>query len=162
VLGVKYSPALRWSILILLLLPLTIAWKLAIKPENPIEIQDAIIEFLASQKFDVTVTQGPMDHMPIIEASSASCSLRVMRVSPFGDEANFVHSFAGSTDHIFFVFRRSLYTQQPVRLTTASYLWFRFLFKLGLVSRTPPVIAVASSCNAEQLPWSVLRAQDPL
>jgi hypothetical protein len=160
VLGVKYSLALRWSILILL--PLTIAWKLAVKRENPIEIQNAIVEFLANQQFDVTVTNETTYYMPIIEASSASCSLRVMRVSPLGAEANFVHSFGGSTDRIFFVFRRSVYTEQPVRLTTASYLWFRFLFKLGLVSRTPPVIAVASSCNAEQLPWSVLRAQDPV
>jgi len=160
VLGVKYSLALRWSILILL--PLTIAWKLAVKRENPIEIQNAIVEFLASQQFDVTVTKEPMYFMPLIEASSASCSLRVLRVSPLGDEANVVHSFVGSTDHIFFVFRRSVYTQQPVWLTRTSYLWFKFLVQLGLVSRIPPVIAVASSCNAEQLPWSVLRAQDPL
>ena len=158
--GVKYSPALRWSIIILL--ALTIAWKLAIKAENPIEIRDAIVEFLANQKFDVTVTQEAMYYMPIIEASSASCHLRVMRVSPLGNEVDVVHSFGGSTDHIFFVFRRSIYTQQPVRLTVASYLWFRFLLELGLVSRIPPVIAVISSCDAEQLPWSVLRAQDPL
>jgi len=160
VLGVKCSLALRWSILILL--PLTIAWKLAVKRENPIEIQNAIVEFLANQQFDVTVTKETMYYMPIIEASSASCRLRVMRVSPLGDEANVVHSFGHSADHIFFVFRRSVYTQQPVLLTRASYLWFRFLLELGLVSRIPPVIAVASSCNAEQLPWSVLRAQDPL
>ena len=158
--GVKYSPALRWAILILL--PLTIAWKLAVKPENPIEIQDAIVEFLANQKFDVTVTQDTMNNMPIVEASSASCSLRVMRVSPLGEEANVIQSFGQSADHIFFVFRRSVYTQQPVWLTRTSYLWFRFLVELGLVSRIPPVIAVASSCNAEQLPWSLLRAQDPL
>ena len=156
----KYSPALRWAILILL--PLTIAWKLAVKRENPIEIQNAIVEFLANQQFDITVTKETMHYMPIIEASSASCSLRVMRVSPLGNEVDVVHSFAGSTDHIFFVFRRSVYTQQPVWLTRTSYLWFKFLVQLGLVSRIPPVIAVASSCNAEQLPWSVLRAQDPL
>jgi hypothetical protein len=157
---VKCSLALRWSILILL--PLTIAWKLAVKQENPIEIQNAIVEFLANQQFDVTVTNETTYSMPIIEASSASCSLRVLRVSPLGDEASVVHSFGGSTDHIFFVFRRSVYTQQPVWLTRTSYLWFRFLVELGFVSRIPPVIAVASSCNAEQLPWSVLRAQDPL
>ena len=159
-LGVKYSLALSCSILILL--PLSIAWKLAVKRENPIEIQNAIVEFLANQQFDVTVTKEPMNFMPIIEANSASCSLRVLRVSPLGDEANVVHSFGGSTGHIFFVFRRSVYTQQPVWLTRTSYLWFRFFVELGLVSRIPPVIAVASSCNAEQLPWSVLRAQDPL
>ena len=125
-------------------------------------MQNAIVEFLANQQFDVTVTKETLYYMPIIEASSASCSLRVMRVSPLGNEVDVVHSFRGSTDHIFFVFRRSVYTQQPVRLTVASNLWFRLLRKLGLISRIPPVIAVVSSCNAEQLPWSVLRAQDPL
>ena len=158
--GVSYSPALKWSVLILL--PLTIAWKLAIKREHPIEIQDAIVEFLANQQFDVTVIgETTNDMMPIIEANSDSCRLRVARVSPVRDEVNFVRRLGGPTDHIFFVFRRAVYPQQPF-LTAVSYFWFRFLLKLGLVSRIPPVIAVVSSCNAEQLPWSVLRAQDPI
>jgi hypothetical protein len=143
--------------LILILLPLTIAWKLAVKPENPVEIQDAIVEFLANQQFNVTVTSDD-----IIEASSDTCRLRAMGVSPLGNEVNLVNSFRASTDHIFFVFRRTIYAQQPVRLTVASYLWFRFLRELGLASRIPPVIAVVASCNAEQLPWSILRSQDPL
>jgi hypothetical protein len=155
----KYSPALRWSICILL--PLTIAWKLAIKREDPIEIQDAIVEFLANQRFDVTVTSDLMFE-PIIEANSDSCRLRVARASPVLDEVNSVRSLGASTDHIFFVFRRTVYTQQPVRLTVASYFWFRFLRELGLVSRIPAVLAVISSCDAEQLPWSSLRLQDPL
>jgi hypothetical protein len=159
--SVKYSPVLKWSILILLL-SLTVAWKLAVKPENPIEIQDAIVEFLASHKFDVNITKEMMYYMPIIEARSPSCILRVMRVSPLGDEVDVVRTFGRSTDHFFFIFRGSVYTQQPVRLTVVSYLWFRFLLELGLVSRTPPVIAVSSSCNVEPLPWSALRAQDPL
>jgi hypothetical protein len=160
VLGVKYSPALRWSILILL--PLMIAWKIATKREHPIEIQDAIVEFLASQQFDVTVTSDPTFDMPIIEANSDACRLRVVRVSPVLDEINTVRSFGASTDHIFFVFRRTVYTQQPFRLTIGSYFWFRFLHELGLVSRIPAVLAVISSCNAEQLPWSSLRLQDSL
>jgi hypothetical protein len=161
VLGVKYSPALRWSLLILL--PLTIAWKLAVKPADPIEVQDAIVAFLANQQLDITVTsETTYDMMPIIEANSDSCRLRVAKVSPVRDQMNFVRRLGGSTDNIFFVFRRAVYAQQPFRLTAVSYFWFRFLLELGLVSRIPPVIAVVSSCNAEQLPWSVLRAQDPL
>jgi hypothetical protein len=156
----KYSPALRWSVLILL--PLTIAGKLAAKPEQPIEVQDAIVAFLANQQFNVTVTGETTDDMPIVEANSDSCRLRVAKVSPVRDEVNFVRRLGGPTDNIFFVFRRAVYAEQPTRLTAVSYFWFRFLLKLRLVSRIPPVIAVVSSCNAEQLPWSVLRAQDPL
>jgi hypothetical protein len=158
--GVKHSPALRWAIVILL--PLTIALKLAVKPENPNEIQDAIVEFLASQQFDTAVTGELLQHIPIIEASSDSCRLRVAAISPLGNEANLVQTLGAPTDHIFFVFRRTIYTQQPVRLTVASYLWFRFLRELGLVSRVPPVLAVVSSCDAEQLPWSALGLQEPI
>ena len=146
-----------------MLLPLTIAWKLAVKPEHPIEAQDAIVAFLANQQFDITVTRETSYGMtPIVEANSDSCRLRVARVSPVRDEVNFVRLLGASTDNIFFVFRGAVYAQQPLRLTTVSYWWFRFLLELGLVSRIPPVIAVVSSCDAEQLPWSVLRAQDPL
>lgn len=157
---VKCSPALRWSILILL--PLTIGWKIVVNRENPTEIENAIVEFLNNQQFDVTLTKEVMYGMPVLDARSNSCSLRIMRVSPFGTEVDLVHSFAGSADRIFFVFRRGIYPQQPVQLTVASYLWFRFLRELRLVSRIPPVIAVISSCDAKHLPWSALRLQDPL
>ena len=158
--GVKHSPALKWSIAILL--PLTIAWKLAVKPENSIEIEDAIVEFLASQKFEVTVTGETMGNMPIIEANSSSCRLRVAKISPLGHEAEFARRIGMTTDRSFYVFRGTVYGEQPVWLTVASYLWFRFLRELGLVSRVPPVIAVVSSCDVEQLPWSALRSQEPI
>jgi hypothetical protein len=31
-----------------------------------------------------------------------------------------------------------------------------------LVSRVPPVLAVVTSCDAEQLPWSALGSQEPM
>jgi hypothetical protein len=153
---VKHSLVLRWSLLILL--PLTIAWKLAAKPENPIEVQDAIVEFLAGQKFNVALTGDVVQHGPIFEATSDSCRLRVAAISPLGDEVNLIQSLAATTDHVFFVFRKTIYTQQPILLGVMNYLWFRFLRELGLVSRIPPLLAVVSSCDAERLPWSTLNS----
>ena len=155
-----YSPALKW--LVIMLLPLTIGWKAAGKPENPVEIQNAIVEFLNKQQFDVGVTDESMEYMSIIEARSRSCQLRVARVSPLGHEADLVRQGNATSDRTFYVFRGTVYPVQPVRLTVASYLWFRFLRELGLVSRVPPVLAVVASCDAEQLPWSALGSQGPM
>jgi hypothetical protein len=148
--SVKHSPALKWSIVILL--TLTIAWKLAVKPENPIEIQDAIVEFLADQQFDVTVTGETIENKPIIEENSDSCRFRVAKISPLGHEADPVRHIGMTTDRSYYVFRGMVYSEQPVWLTVASYLWFRFLRELSLVSRIPPVIAVVSRAMLNNYP----------
>jgi hypothetical protein len=64
---VTYSPAIKWSVIILL--PLTIGRNGAGKPENPVEIQNAIVEFLTKQQFDVSVTDENMEYMGIISPS---------------------------------------------------------------------------------------------
>jgi hypothetical protein len=150
---------LKWSVIILL--PLTIGWKLAVKPEDPIEIQNAIVEFLTKQEFDVRLTEKSVEYMGVIEARSPWCHLRVARVSPLGHETTLIRHESAGTDRIFYVFRGTVYPEQPVRLTIASYLWFRFVRELGLVRRIPSVLAVASSCDAERLPWSALPLQGP-
>jgi hypothetical protein len=157
--GVTRSPALKWSLI--LLLPLTIGWKVAAKPENPAEIQNAIVEFLTKQQFDVSVTDEKLEYMAVIEARSGSCHLRVARISPLGHETNLVRQAHDASDRRFYVFRGAVYHEQPVRLTIASYIGFRFMRELGLVSRVPPVLAVVTSCDAEQLPWSALGSQEP-
>jgi hypothetical protein len=156
---VTYSPALKW--LVIILLPLTIGWKAVSQPENVVEIQNAIVAFLTKQQFDVRVTDENMEYMGIIDARSRSCRLRVARVSPLGHEAGIVRRASTMSDRTFYVFRGTVYREQPIRLTVASYLWFRFLRDLGLVSRVPSVLAVVTSCDAEQLPWSTLGLQGP-
>jgi hypothetical protein len=157
--GVTHSPAFRS--LLILLLALTIGWKIAAKPENPTEIQNAIVEFLTKQNFDVSVTGDKMEYMAVIEARSHDCHLRLARISPLGHETNLVRLLHDASGREFYVFRGTIYHEQPVRLTTASYIGFRFLRELGLVTRVPPVLAVVSSCNAEQLPWIALSSQEP-
>lgn len=154
------SSAFNW--LIIILLPTTIGWKAIVTPENPTEVQDAIVQFLVGQQFEVRVTDETIEYTPIIEAKDQDCRLRVVRVSPLGHQVDLVRKASAQDQHLFYVFRGRVYREQPVRQTLISYFWFRFLRELGLVTRVPPVLAVATTCAAEQLPWSNLGSQGPM
>ena len=149
------SPGIRWCIVALLLL--TTGWKLVIKPENPAEVEGAIIKFLGNYHFEATLTDKSMEHTSVISATSDSCHLWVATVSALGHETDLVRRIGAATDSISYVFRGTVYSEQPVIRTVVSYLWFRFLRELGLVPRIPPVIAVVSSCGVEELPWNEFR-----
>jgi hypothetical protein len=152
---VKFSPALRWFLV--LLLPLTLAWKLATKPADPSKVRYAIVEFLAQHHFDTLDFKEKLVDIQIIEARSVACRLLVGNVSPYGVHTEIVQQLGTATDHRFFVVRGTVYSQQPVLLTVVSHLGFRFLHDLGLVSAIPPVLALLSSCDSEKLPWNELR-----
>jgi hypothetical protein len=153
---VRCSPALKWSLA--LLLPLTLAWKLASIPNDQIDVQNGVMRFLAQQKFIVGVTIQTTNGTPIIRAVSGSCRLLVARMLPLQDSMVQIQSLATTSDHIFIVFRGAIYEKQPVLLTVSNYLWFRFLVASGLASHVPSVLAVISSCDAQQLPWRELQS----
>lgn len=153
------STALKWWLVVML--PLTIAWKVAIKPENPADIQSGLVEFLTEHGFAVGVSEDRMEYMGIVRATSPSCELRVAKISPLGHEADLVRKVTAAGDHTFYLFRGQIYDEQPVRLTVMNYLWFRLLRELGFARRVPPVLAVMSSCDAQWLPWRTLPGQQP-
>jgi hypothetical protein len=153
------SSAFKW--LIVVLLPTTIGWKAIVPPEDPTDVQNAIVQFLLDQRFEVHVTNETIEYTPIIEAKDPNCRLRVVRVSPLGHQVDLVRKVSAQDQHLFYVYRGSLYRQQPVRQTLMNYFWFRFLRELGLVKRVPPVLAITASCDAEQLPWANLQSQNP-
>lgn len=155
-----FSPAIKWWLIVML--PLTIAWKVAIAPEDPDDVQNAIVEFLTAHNFAVRISDDGMEYMGIIHATSPSCELRVARISPLGHEAKLVRQVTAAGDHTFYLFRGRVYQEQPVGLTVMNYLWYRFLHELGVARRVPPVLAVMSSCDAKRLPWSALRDQQPM
>lgn len=154
-----YSPALKWMLIVLI--PLTIGWKLMLKPEDPVEMQNAITAFLADQKFEVTVSDENLEYMQILDARSPSCHMRVARISPLGHEADLIRRLNEPNGRTYYVFRRVVYADQPVYLTVVNYIGFRFLRELGFVARVPPVLAVVASCEADKLPWSMLRSLEP-
>jgi hypothetical protein len=154
---VKFSRALKFSLI--LLLPLTLAWKLAValKPSDSAESTNTIVAFLARHQFSVDTGKEMLNGLSVITARSRGCRLLVIRISPLGLSTDEVERLATDDDRTFVVFRGGIYSKQPVFLTTVNYLWFTSLRRLGLVSQIPLVLAVISSCDTEQLPWDTLR-----
>ena len=156
------SPALKWFIV--LLLPLTLAWKVAVSPDNANDLELEIVKFLRSQQFDVISTSETMNYMPVIQATSSSCRMLVAKIVPNGSSGDLVRDLATASDRVFFVFRGQFYARQPILYTAFHYLWSRFLRELGLARHITPVLAVVAttSCDAEQLPWDILHRQGVL
>ena len=152
------SRAFRWSIAIILLL--SVAWKIPIKPDDPNQLTAALLKFFEHNGFHVAVTDRIVNYTPIIEGSKASCHLQIARLTPDGSNRNLIENLTNGTDHFFVVFRGKVYGEQPVLWTVVNYLWSRFFRELGFIDHISPVIAVAanSSCDVERLPWSDLNA----
>jgi hypothetical protein len=145
--------------LIALILLVTVAWKIAIPPDDDSDLKVHLVEFFERHHFDVVVSDEIVNYMPIIEANATSCQLRIARLTPDGSNRVLIQSLAKGTDRLFIVFRGRIYTQQPILWTVVNYFWSRFLRELGLIRHITPVLAVGanSSCNAEGLPWGELR-----
>ena len=64
----NFSRLLRRSVAILL--PLTLAWKIAIPPYNPDDLKGELVGFFERNGFNVVVTDQLVDYVPIIQANS--------------------------------------------------------------------------------------------
>jgi len=156
---VKFSPAL--SLFLVVLLPLTLGWKLTLRPDNLDDVNNSIMVFLAKNQFSVIVTPEMIDESHVLRASSADCKLFVAKVLPLRNAKDQVQYLASTTDRMFVVFRGEIYSEQPRLLAIANYFWFRLLGALGLAAQIPPVLAVVSSCDAAaRLPWRELWLSD--
>jgi hypothetical protein len=152
---VNFSRVLRCSVAVLV--PLTLAWKIAIPPYNPDDLNGELVEFFERNGFSIVVTDE-LVKIPIIHATTDSCRLLIARLAPNGSDQHLVRSVFGDTDRQFVVFRGEVYPQQPVFWTAAHYLFSRFLRELGLIRDITPVVAVAanSPCDIDRLPWGEL------
>jgi hypothetical protein len=168
VLDVSYSRAFRWFIL--LLLPLTLGWKLAVQLGNPGELKDEIAyrkvaEFLVRQHFTVTkletVAPGAplgVPGAPVIRATGGLCRILVAISGYTGSDRDSIRSNATAADTVFVVFGGRIYVEQPTWLTTLDSLWAKFQNELGLKAQATPVFVIiaSQSCDAERLPWNQL------
>jgi hypothetical protein len=151
---VNLLPAYRW--LLIPLLVLTLGWKLANRPDDgPDKSLDVVVEFLIRQHFDAAVSIYA-SLVPVLHANSVACSLVIAQISSLRDSTDLIDNLSKPSDHSFIVYRGAVYKAQPIILTAATYLWFRFLVSIGIATHTPPVLAVITSCDAEQLPWGAL------
>jgi hypothetical protein len=153
---VNFSRAPRWFIA--LLIPLTLAWKIAVPSDRADDLKEELVDFFERNGFNVVVTQQLVNYLPIIQATTDSCRLIIAKLTPDGSNRDLIRMLTGDTDRQFVVFRGDVHAQQPILLTVVYYLWSRFLRELGLIREITPVIAVGanSSCDTDRLPWSEL------
>jgi hypothetical protein len=162
--GVSFSPGLKWLILPLLLLPLTLAWKLVASPAerrapNDRDIQARVGEFLNRQHFVVSAAERVSEGNPMLAASAGPCRMLITRAAPIASDRDMIRQNASAGDSVFIVFHGQVYSEQPTWLTAADFLWSRFRRELGFSSPSMGPIAVIATrnCDAERLPWAELR-----
>jgi len=158
---VSSSPVLKWGVL--LLLPLTLGWKLAVRPGDSGELKEKetqlkIAEFLVRQRFAVAVSEKMDEGQPAIRATAGACRILVAKSPALGWDRDMIRRNATAADEIFVVFAGKVYTEQPTWLTVPDFLWARFRRELGMNAQPTPVLAViaTTNCAAERLPWSEL------
>jgi hypothetical protein len=146
------------KIAIILLIPVTLAWKLTVAPENVAELQARLVKFLSDQHLEVQADAQTMGEMPLLHATAGACHLLVAKVSAVGSNRDVIRGLAAPGDQVFTVFRGVTYPEQPTTRTVLTYLWSKVLSELGFMRHIIPVFAVVASplCNAKQLPWEQL------
>jgi hypothetical protein len=160
---VNSSPAFKWLVL-LLLLPITLGVKLAVRPSAELgelsdkQIQLRVAEFLFRQHFTVVSSEKIEEGRPIIQASAGACRVVVAKSPAIGSDRDVIRRLATATDRVFAVYRGKVYVDQPTWLTVSDYLWARLQRELGLNAQAAPVLAVIAglNCGAEQLSWNEL------
>ena len=162
----KFSPVLRWFVLVLLVL--TLGWKVAVRPDTSNEIekketdsQRKIADFLVRQHFAVLVSAKTTTEFPMIRATAAACRILVIQPGVDDSDRERMRHFASDRDTVFVVFGGRIYAEQPTLLTVSDALWARFQRQLGLRAEARLVLTVIAtkSCEAERLPWNELGSQ---
>jgi hypothetical protein len=142
-------------VFIVLLIPLTLGWKLTRAQQAPVE--STVVGFLSKHKFDVTVTE-PMLGTLVVSAKTGTCRMLVAEMSPDGANRSLILDIFKTMDSRFVVFRGKIYSDLPSWQTAAQDVWSRSLRMIGIADRDARVIAVGASehCDAERLPWGEL------
>jgi hypothetical protein len=161
--GVRSSPALKWFIL--LLLPITLGWKLAVRPaadsseRNDKQVQLEVADFLVRQHFTVGRSEQIEEGRPMIQATVGGCRMLIAKSPALGTDRDVLRRYATGEDQVFVVFRGRVYADQPDWLTVSDFLWARLRRELGLGAEGAPVLAViaGANCGADRLPWDELR-----
>jgi len=152
---VSFSPALK--LLLAVLLPLTIFWKLTVTADNIDRPEDDVVAFLARHGFDAAASEDM--NFRGIRAANGACHMRIMMPSYYGADRDMIRNLVTADDTVIFVHQGKVYREQPVLLTVSAELWARALRKIGLMNRHTPVLAVMAQrrCDADRLPWDQLR-----
>ena len=162
--GVRFSPAFKW--ILILLLPITLAWKLAVRTAQPEadaekEVQLGIARFLVRQHFQVVLSEQVSEGRPSVQATAGLCRMLIIKSPAVGWDRDLIRRNATPSDRVFVVFDGRVYAEQPTWLTATDFLWARFRRELGFRVQPSPVLGVVANgpCDAEALPWADLVQQ---
>jgi hypothetical protein len=147
--------------LLIILLSLTLGWKVAAVKPTRMGSKIDIAAFLSRHGFRIT-EQIVITGLPVVAAAAGACRLKIVEVSPDGWTRDIVRYHIAPSERQFVLFRGRIYTEQPTWLTISYYWWTRSLRQIGLGILDVPVFVVSStaSCDAERLPWNELSRQD--
>ena len=155
----NYSPALKWSLLLLLIaLTLGLKWSGDAREPNEKDAQLRVAEFLARQNFTVVRSAEAKEGQPTVRATAPGCRMLVIKSPTLGWDQDTVRRQATAADRVFVVFRGKVYEDPPSWLIVSDFLWSRLRRQLGLKFETNPVFTViaTTSCEAKRLPWDEL------
>src|SRR5262249_35411444 len=159
----KFSPVLRWLVLVLLVF--TLSWKVATNShesnesgKNETDAQRKTYEFLVRHQFAALVSEKTATDLPMIRASAGLCRMLVIEPSYDGSDRDRISGAVSATDTVFVVFGGRIYAEQPILLTVLDRLWVTFRRQLGLRADAKPVLVVIAKkgCEPERLPWQEL------
>ncbi|HET6378307.1 MAG TPA: hypothetical protein VFG05_08400 [Methylocella sp.] len=144
------------------LLILTLGLKLWSRMSEPVPEQAAMVRkemaaFLAEQGFKPE--PAAEDENPVsVSGTSDACTLRIVDIAPQGWHRDMLRQIASPGDRVVFVYRGSIYEDQPVWTTRLSAYWAKALRSLGLGARVEPVLGITASpaCHLCGLPWALL------
>jgi hypothetical protein len=160
---VNCFPVLKWLLVLLLLLALSLAWKSAIRRDYSSNLEEKVFSFLVRNGFIVTVSEEMIRDHRTFRATKASCRMLITPISHRGWERDIMNNLATVADQVFIVFGGKIYAEQPTWLTASDFLRYKLLSELGSNVRPTPVIGVMATknCAAEQLPWYELGSAEP-
>jgi len=149
--------------LLLVLVPLSFAWKLAVQRDNSGGLEERndylkVAEFLARQRFAVVVSEKLETGALTIQGTAGACRVLVAKSAADGSDRDRLGRYASAADNVFVVFGGRTYAEQPTWLTMSDWLWAKLRGELGFKAHATPVFVVIATkgCGAEQFPWHQL------
>lgn len=155
----KFSPVVSWFVLVLLVL--TLGWKVAARPDASSVVeteaggQRKVADFLVRQHFTAVVPETMPLELPMVRATAGACRILVIKSSYDGSDRERLRRYMSARDTVFVVFGGRIYPEQPTFLSVSDELWTRFRRQLGLKAEATPALVVIATkgCGAERLPW---------
>jgi hypothetical protein len=159
--GVAALLVLRMSFVLLLVV--SVSGKLALSNQSASVVEATmertatgeLVAFLNRQGFSVESTNH-WPESPFVSAIAADCRLIALVAAPGGWHRDILGQLASGKDQVLFVYRATVYRDQPVWLTLTDHYWRLLNRYAGRKLPIQPVLGIIASptCNLREMPWA--------